>query len=217
MAIVDGAGHEEVSDGEGQEECSDSDEQEFSEEEFSEEELEDESEEDCDGEDGFFDDASATRSIHPGSSTYHRGPAHSSANPRALLNRLSTLFRSSHYDTNEPTDLQQRPRQTLFSHHGLRVVDVPTVQDKRSLVVTRPRERRPSGTRPVTTFWAYLVLLLCCASPRMAERTQQQQQGQPQDQDQALASSSQTQPAATSTSRAPPAHTTAPGAADTRS
>ncbi|KAG0692048.1 hypothetical protein DFH29DRAFT_883162 [Suillus ampliporus] len=56
MAIVDGAGHEEVSDGEGQEECSDSDEQEFSEEEFSEEELEDESEEDCDGEDGRGDE-----------------------------------------------------------------------------------------------------------------------------------------------------------------
>ncbi|KAG0695672.1 quinon protein alcohol dehydrogenase-like superfamily [Suillus ampliporus] len=113
---------------------------------------------------GFFDDvrtgvhSSGTRSVHPRPSARHRTLASSSANPLALLGRFSTLFRRSPSDTSEAIELQRRPRSTLFSPRGPRVVEVPTVQDRRSLVVARPQ-----GTTPSRPSSCHYILGLSCA------------------------------------------------------
>lgn len=155
----------------------------------------------------------------------HQHNAHTvssgSPNPIVLLGRLSSLFRRSHPNTNEATELQRRPRRSIFSPHGPRVVTVAAVQDRKPLAVApRPKRERSSHTQSAGTttpgaipaqpqhipWWAHVVLFLCCASPPPAKQTQQQQQGQSQGQGQA--SSFQTQPAAVSMPMTPPAPAT---------
>ncbi|KAG1743345.1 WD40-repeat-containing domain protein [Suillus paluster] len=147
---------------------------------------------------GFFDSvrdgihSSATRNTHPRSSTGHALTlSSSSANPHTLFGRLLSLFRHSHSNTGEATELQQRPARTLFSPRGRHVVDISAVRDKRALVVAPRRDQ--------------------------AKRPQQQQS---KSQGRAQASSSQSQPVVASTSatsHTPDSSTTTPGPTGTQS
>ncbi|KAG2342298.1 WD40 repeat-like protein [Suillus weaverae] len=135
---------------------------------------------------GFFNDAqsdvrsSAIRGTHFSAYRRRAAPVPSSANPRALLIRFSSLFHYSHSNTDEPTELQQR---TISSHHSPRTVKVAAVRDKQALFVAR----RPEYDK--------------------AKQTHQQQQ-QSRLECQAQASTSHTHPAAASTSATPHAPST---------
>ncbi|KAG1837800.1 hypothetical protein DFJ58DRAFT_815193 [Suillus subalutaceus] len=93
---------------------------------------------------GFFDDAqdrdhsSTARNTHRHSS---RAPSSSLRSPRALLDRVMSLFRQSHSHTDEAIELQRRPRQSIFSRRGPHVVEVATVQDRKPLAVA-PQNRK---------------------------------------------------------------------------
>ncbi|KAG2034616.1 hypothetical protein BDR03DRAFT_1013231 [Suillus americanus] len=90
-----------------------------------------------------------------------------------LLERFSSLFCHSHPNINGAIELQRRPTRSIFSHRDPRIVEVPTVQDRKTLFVARRSERDK------------------------AKRAQQQKA---QSRGQAKASSSQTQPSNASTS-----------------
>ncbi|KAG1862764.1 quinon protein alcohol dehydrogenase-like superfamily [Suillus subalutaceus] len=91
---------------------------------------------------GFFDStnvrynhSSATNgnrsSTHPRHNSRHRRPlAPSFGNASVLIAHLSTLFRRTPSNIHEATELQQRPRRSVFS----RVVEVAATRDKRTLV-----------------------------------------------------------------------------------
>ncbi|KAG1861729.1 hypothetical protein DFJ58DRAFT_245321 [Suillus subalutaceus] len=134
----------------------------------------------------FFDDmqgdihSSASRDVHPPSSNRILAP--SIGSPRAFLARIPSLFRPSHFHTSDATELQQTPRQGIFTRRGPRTVEVATVQDRKSLFVApRPKKTQQqsgqshgqgssSQSQPVATststfltLLARLVLLICCA------------------------------------------------------
>lgn len=96
---------------------------------------------------GFFDDtphSSATRNIHRRSSARRRRSLSTSFESRTtLLDRLPTLFRHSRPTTGEATELEQHPRQNIFSRRSPLTVEVPAVQDRKPLVVA-PRSRKPT-------------------------------------------------------------------------
>ncbi|KAG2110101.1 hypothetical protein DEU56DRAFT_905606 [Suillus clintonianus] len=125
------------------------------------------------------------------SSARRRPLAHSSRN--TLLRGLSTLFRRSPSNINQATELQQRPRRSIFSHSSPRVVEVAAVRDKKALFV----------------------------APRPKKKTQAQPQGQAQSsssQSQPAAASTSTTPpaAAAAPTPAPDTNTAIPGAATVR-
>jgi hypothetical protein len=167
----------------------------------------------------FFDGVqngvqSAARGTHPRSLAPH------SRNTRAsLLERWSSLFRHSRPGTDGAMELQQRSRWSMFSHHGSRIVEVPTVQDRKALYVAPPAQksqqpaqprRQGSSTTPpapgsntatpgarparsqLVRLLAHLVLFICCASPQHADDNAQSTKQQSQGQVQTHATSSQT-------------------------
>ncbi|KAG1838036.1 hypothetical protein DFJ58DRAFT_814796 [Suillus subalutaceus] len=140
-------------------------------------------------------------------------------NPRtSLLERFSSLFQHSHRNTDDPTELQQRPRRYIFFRDPP-IVEVPLVKDREVIFTAPPPPQKTQqqtqshaqgssmalpapGTNPTTPpakhahslpvrLLAHLVLLLCCASPQHADANAQstQQQGQSQCQAQVEASS----------------------------
>ncbi|KAG2367816.1 WD40-repeat-containing domain protein [Suillus spraguei] len=147
--------------------------------------------------------------------TRPRSPAQHPRITRAPLSeRFSSLFHNSHSYTDGATELQQRPRRSIFSHQGPRIIEVSSVQDRKALVVARPRQKKHQqaqshsqgssttntampGARPapskLTRSLARLVLFLCCASPQYVGGNVQQTQQQSQGQAQTHATSSQTQ------------------------
>jgi tricorn protease-like protein len=175
----------------------------------------------------FFDGVQNGAQSSAARDTHHRSPTNTPQTP--LLERLSSFFHHSHRNTDGATELQQRPRWSIFSH-GPRIVEVPLVKDREVIFTAPPPPQKMQqqtqshaqgssttqpapGTNPTTPparhayslpvrLLAHLVLFICCASPRHANRNAQQtqQQGQPQGQAQGQPSSSQTQPAASSTS-----------------
>jgi WD40 repeat protein len=83
----------------------------------------------------FFDGVqngvqSAARGTHPSSLA-----PHSRSTRAPLLERWSSFFRHSHPDTDGAMELQQRSRWSVFSHRGPRIVEVPTVQDRKVCLV----------------------------------------------------------------------------------
>lgn len=60
---------------------------------------------------------------------------------RTFLARISSVFYHRHSYTSEATELQQTPKQGIFSRHGPRTVEVAAVQDKKPLFVS-PRPNR---------------------------------------------------------------------------
>ncbi|KAG1797756.1 uncharacterized protein HD556DRAFT_1355098 [Suillus plorans] len=127
--------------------------------------------------------------------------------PDALIDRLSSFFRSQPHN-DEEIELPQRPRRP-------HVVEVAAVRDRQALYVAprpRPRPRtQPNGTathaqsQPIT-WWAHVVLFLCCVSLQHTHGNvipTQQQQCQSQGPAQPQALSSQTQPAAVSDATPP--------------
>ncbi|KAG1836758.1 WD40-repeat-containing domain protein [Suillus subalutaceus] len=125
----------------------------------------------------FFDgvqnsaQSSATRGTHP------RSPAqHPHSTLASLLERFSSLFRHSRFDTDGAIELQQRPTQSIFSRSPP-IVEVSAVRDKKPLFVAR---------RPIHD----------------KEKRAQQQQTQSHNQAEVL--SSETQPSDASTAGTPP-------------
>ncbi|KAG2125812.1 WD40-repeat-containing domain protein [Suillus clintonianus] len=94
----------------------------------------------------FFDDmrdgvhSSTAYSNRYRSSARRRPLAHSSRN--TLFRGLSTLFRRSPFNINQATELQQRPRRSIFSHGGPHVVKVAAVRDKQALYVAPPQVKK---------------------------------------------------------------------------
>ncbi|KAG2343333.1 WD40 repeat-like protein [Suillus weaverae] len=167
----------------------------------------------------------------------------SGSRPDALMDLLSSFFRSQPY-TNEEIELSQRATR-------LHVVEVAPMRDREVIwVAERPQPHlshyqsagagtpgaRPAHSRPIRLL-GHIGLFLCCvcnhqhpdgnARPTQQQQgqvhthvipqTQQQQQCHSHGQAQVQASSSQTQPAAPSTSAIPtaPNYTSTPGAART--
>ncbi|KAG2335752.1 WD40 repeat-like protein [Suillus weaverae] len=191
----------------------------------------------------FFDGVQNGAQSSVARGTHHSSPAHNSRSTRTpLLERLSSLFHHSQVNTDDATELQQRPWRSIFSR-GPPIVEVAAVKDREVIFTAPPPPQKTQqqtqshaqgssatppapGTNPSTPrpryphslpvrVLAHLVLFLCCASQH-PDRNAQQQQGQSQGQVHAQASSSHTQPAAPSTSATPTApdtHTTAPGTA----
>ncbi|KAG1838037.1 hypothetical protein DFJ58DRAFT_814803, partial [Suillus subalutaceus] len=139
-------------------------------------------------------------------------------NPRtSLLEHFSSLFHYSHRNTNDATELRQRPRRSIF-FRGPPIVEVPLVKDREVIFTAPPPPQKAQqqtqshaqgsstiqpapGTSPTTPpakhthslpvrLLAHLVLFLCCASPQHANANAQstQQQGQSQCQAQVHAS-----------------------------
>jgi hypothetical protein len=164
----------------------------------------------------------------------------SGSRPDALIDSLSSLFRSQSH-TNEELQLSQYSRRP-------HVVEVAAVRDREVIFTAPPPPQKTQqqtqshtqgsfttqsapGTNPTAPhprhpyslpvrLLAHLVLFLCCASPQHVianvQPTQQQQQNQSQGQAQARASSPRTQPAAPLASTTPPTpatSTAAPGTA----
>ncbi|KAG2144604.1 WD40-repeat-containing domain protein [Suillus clintonianus] len=101
--------------------------------------------------DFFFDDA---RHGARSSATYGPGDHHrSSARRRALLpsfgslnaalSRLASLIRPSYSNVGEVIELQQRPRQSTFSHRRSPIVEVAAVRDKQALFVAPRHKPKP--------------------------------------------------------------------------
>ncbi|KAG1828483.1 hypothetical protein EV424DRAFT_1385205 [Suillus variegatus] len=91
----------------------------------------------------FFDGVQNGAQSSAAHGTHHCSPARSTRAP--LLERLSSLFHHSHWNTDGATELQRRPRRSIFSR-GPRIVDVATVQDRKALYVAprpRPQQQRP--------------------------------------------------------------------------
>ncbi|KAG2125797.1 hypothetical protein DEU56DRAFT_983108 [Suillus clintonianus] len=108
-----------------------------------------------------------------------------------LLRGLLTFFRRSPSNINQATELQQRPRRSIFSHSSPRVVEVAAVRDKQALYVAPPQ----------------------------AKKTQAQPQGQAQSsssQSQPAAASTSTAPPAPAPTPAPDTTTAIPVAATVR-
>ncbi|KAG1900903.1 uncharacterized protein F5891DRAFT_272802 [Suillus fuscotomentosus] len=76
----------------------------------------------------FFDGVHNGAQSSAAHGTHHCSPARSTRAP--LLERLSSLFHHSHWNTDGATELQRRPRRSIFSR-GPRIVDVATVQDRK--------------------------------------------------------------------------------------
>lgn len=53
---------------------------------------------------------------------------------RTLLARIPSFFYHHHSYTSEATELQQTPKQGIFSRHGPRTVEVAAVQDKKAFL-----------------------------------------------------------------------------------
>ncbi|KAG1758391.1 hypothetical protein EDD22DRAFT_910668 [Suillus occidentalis] len=142
---------------------------------------------------GFFDGVQNGAQSSTARGTRPHSPAQHLRRTRApLLERFSSLFLHSRSNTDGATQLQRLSR-SIFSHHGPRIVEVPTVQDRKALFVARPAQNtqqqaqshgqgsstappapgtnagtpgvRPASSRLVRLL-AHLVLFLCCASPR---------------------------------------------------
>lgn len=101
----------------------------------------------------FFDDtpdgdySSAPRN-HNSSARHHRGPFRPlGSRSRVLFSRLSSLFRRSQINADQTTELQQPPRQSIFSRRGPHVVDVAAIRDKQALYVA-PRPRINDKVKP---------------------------------------------------------------------
>lgn len=135
-------------------------------------------------------------------------PSFETAN--TLFDGLLSPFRCSHHTgTDDATELQQRPRRSIFSRDP-RIVGVAAVKDREVIFTAPPPPRRTQqrtqsqgqgsftippvpGNNPTTPrsrhphplpvrLLAHLVLFLCCASPQHANgngRPTQQQPGQP--------------------------------------
>ncbi|KAG1723228.1 WD40-repeat-containing domain protein [Suillus lakei] len=139
---------------------------------------------------GFFDGAqSSARGTHPHSPPHDSRSARtpSSVNPHALLEYFSSLFRHAQSNNDGATELQQRPSRTICSrrhqlskllHYWLLLRGRENCSHTQPAGTTTP-VATPAQSRPIS-WWAHIVLLLCCASPRQATQTQQQQQGQSQ-------------------------------------
>ncbi|KAG1773764.1 hypothetical protein EDD22DRAFT_1046488, partial [Suillus occidentalis] len=80
----------------------------------------------------LYSQSSTAHPTHTLSSAYHprRALAPSSADLRALLNRISSFFHHSRSNTDATTELQQRPACSIISR-GPRIVEVATVQDRK--------------------------------------------------------------------------------------
>ncbi|KAG2343248.1 WD40 repeat-like protein [Suillus weaverae] len=65
-----------------------------------------------------------------------RRPAPSLGSASVLFARLSSPFRRSHRNTDDPTGLQQRPRRSVFSR-GPRIVEVAAVKDREACISSR--------------------------------------------------------------------------------
>ncbi|KAG2343241.1 WD40 repeat-like protein [Suillus weaverae] len=179
----------------------------------------------------FFDGVQNGAQSSAARGTHHGSPAHNSRSIwTPLLNRFSSLFHHSHRDTDDATELQQRPRRSIFSR-GPPIVEVAAVKDREVIFTAPPPPHKtqqqtqshaqgssttppapgPNATTPRPRYphslpvrvLAHIVLFLCCASPQHPDGNAQQQQGQSQGQVHAQASSSQTEPAAPSTSATP--------------
>ncbi|KAG2082778.1 uncharacterized protein F5147DRAFT_783172 [Suillus discolor] len=87
--------------------------------------------------------------------------------PRVLLTGLPSLFHRSQPNTDEHVELQQRIGLSTSSRPSPPVVDIPALDDKKALYVTRPPERASDKAKRVDTskWWARVVLFLCCLSP----------------------------------------------------
>ncbi|KAG1725602.1 hypothetical protein EDB19DRAFT_260708 [Suillus lakei] len=133
--------------------------------------------------------------------------APSSMNLHVLRGRFSSLFRHTESNTDGATELQQRPKRTIFSR-GPRIVEVAAVRDKEALFVAPPPAQQtqqqnqshgqgssttppPPGTNTTTPgarpthslplrLLAHLVLFLCCAYPQHADGNAQSTQQQQQ-------------------------------------
>ncbi|KAG1874839.1 hypothetical protein F4604DRAFT_721964 [Suillus subluteus] len=168
----------------------------------------------------FFDgvqngaQSSAARSTHPRYPAQHPRNTHA-----ALLERLWSIFRQSHTDSDGAIE-RQRSRLSIFSHRGPRIVEVPTVQDRKALYVARPAQKtqqqaqsygqgssmtppspgtntatpggRPARS-PLVRLLTHLVLFLCCASHQRTSGNPHPTQHQSQGQAQTHATSSQSQ------------------------
>ncbi|KAG2033213.1 hypothetical protein BDR03DRAFT_967968 [Suillus americanus] len=90
----------------------------------------------------FFDGVQHGTQSSAARGTHSHSPAqHLRSTFASLLDRLSSLFRQSHSDTDGVLELQQRSRWSIFSHRGPRIVEAPTVQDRKALFVARQPER----------------------------------------------------------------------------
>ncbi|KAG1901919.1 uncharacterized protein F5891DRAFT_979044 [Suillus fuscotomentosus] len=119
---------------------------------------------------GFFDDVQYSG---PSSTTHPDPPLHRLRNafalswgshPRALLAGIPSLFHRSPPNTDEPNEPQQRPRGPgTSSRRSPPVVDVPALDDKKALYVSRRPERAGDKAKRVDTskWWARVVLFLC--------------------------------------------------------
>lgn len=91
--------------------------------------------------------SSATHGTHSRpSARRRRAPTRpSSSRSYAFLGRLSTLIHRSQPNTEESTELQQRPRQMMPSNHDPRVVEVAAIRDRQvCLTVFFFRPSKPS-------------------------------------------------------------------------
>jgi WD40 repeat protein len=117
---------------------------------------------------GFFDDVQGSDSPPATSHRRRRTLALSwRSRPRALLARLPQLFRRSQTNADEPIELQQRSGPSNPSRRSPPVVDVPALDDKKALYTAPPRERVIDKAKRIEnpTWWARVVLFICCVSP----------------------------------------------------
>ncbi|KAG1787027.1 WD40-repeat-containing domain protein [Suillus plorans] len=126
---------------------------------------------------GFFDNvqdgglSSNTRHLHPDPSSHRRRrafPPSWVSRPRELLARLPSLFHHSPPNTNGLSEPQQHPLGPgTSSRRSPPVVDVPALDDKKALYVSRRPERASDKAKRVdnSKWWARVVLFLCCVSP----------------------------------------------------
>ncbi|KAG2057865.1 WD40 repeat-like protein [Suillus hirtellus] len=160
---------------------------------------------------------------HRSSSRRPRPIAPSFGSASVLFGHLLSPFRRSHSNTDRSTELQQRPRRSIFSR-GPRVVEVAAVKDREVIFTAPPppekkqQETQPQASAsqpapstnpttppkykhslPVRLLARLALLLFCCASPQHANENAQPTQQQ-QGQGKLQASPSQTQPTAPSES-----------------
>ncbi|OAX36722.1 hypothetical protein K503DRAFT_280878 [Rhizopogon vinicolor AM-OR11-026] len=112
--------------------------------------------------------SSTVRGTHSRSTVRRRrAPARSSTSrPYAFLSRLSSLVHRSQATTDQSTELQQRQRQSITSHHSPQIVEVAAVRDKEALFVARRPERVRDMVKRIKnpTRWTRIILFICCVS-----------------------------------------------------
>jgi hypothetical protein len=117
---------------------------------------------------GFFNDVQGSDSPPATRHRRRRTLALSwGSRPRALFARLPQLFRRSQPDADEPIGFQQRSEPSNSSHRSPPVVEVPALDDKKALYTARPQERVIDNAKRIKnlTWWARVVLFICCVSP----------------------------------------------------